>query len=89
MRRWLLVATDGDPIDSLGRASIKAFTSGDGDEPMEGDLNHAVIDLYDRIRDERGFAREEVTVVLVPIDDARGLTFTVSPKAELVAHGSL
>lgn len=85
MRRWLLTRQS-----ALGEgakaAELEVFTSG-GAEPLQGELSAAVIRLAERqeahISDDGRF-----DLVLVPLDEAQGMTFQLEQAASLLSRGS-
>lgn len=88
MRKWLLIATRGDSLGSLGTASVETFTSGDGDEPEPGDLGPAALDLAARTERRGGTPPgDRLEAVLVPLNEARTVTFSLDRKATIVSTG--
>jgi hypothetical protein len=83
MRRWLLIHTGGDPLDSLARGEFRSFTSGDGDEPEAGDLHDAAVELYE----QRGVPKSSLECTLVPLDSARTVSFEVGLRASVTSTG--
>lgn len=88
MRSWLLIDAEGDKLSERRSVHVIEFTSGDGDEPMEGDLIEALSKMLGEHAPRPGVARD-YALVLVPLDDAR--TVNARPKftAEVVSWGGL
>lgn len=89
MSRWLLVATHGDPLSSLGQAHFVAFESrGEADDakrPARADVEEAALELARRSEvpvEKIG----RMVVTLVPLEDAVKLELVVGVRAELSAR---
>jgi hypothetical protein len=87
MRQWLLIDAEGDPLDQRVSVSVRAFTSGDADEPAEGDLAGAVRGLAAGRAVRRD--GERLDFVLVPLDDAQAITFAIREVLDIVSRGNV
>jgi hypothetical protein len=89
MRSWLLMAAAGGRIDEQARGTFVVFTSWDQDDPAEGDLAQAAVELADRHEFVQLQGEGRLDTYLIPLDDARGIQFDVGVTARVVVRSNV